>query len=68
MILYTVMPLELVMGETDPGIKMSVNTYLGKQVLTRASLDGSVEIVQLLSTDPQDYLNERLMPGARVLA
>jgi len=35
----------------------------GKSVLARKLEDGSYEVEQLLSTDPQDFLNQTFAPG-----
>jgi hypothetical protein len=63
--LHTVMPLELVMEERQGAQDTSFETtYLGRRVVCRAGPSGQMEVVRLLSTDPQDYLDPRLCPGA----
>ncbi len=66
MILYTVLPLELVLEGIDrertfrdvevEGITMTVE---------QVSPDEAV-IVRILSTDPQDFLKAALQPGSRI--
>jgi hypothetical protein len=38
-------------------------TYEGKTVFADKNVNGEYQLVQLLSTDPQDYLDERFNPG-----
>ncbi|TCT26712.1 YlzJ-like protein [Melghiribacillus thermohalophilus] len=38
----------------------------GKMVKVQRQDDGSYEIVQFISTNPQDYLNTSYMPGRRI--
>ncbi|MCL4516246.1 MAG: YlzJ-like family protein [Firmicutes bacterium] len=64
--LYTVMPVETVMGwdEGDPElVEVEVGGVL-MQVLPDGQGGGVVE--RLLSTDPQDYLKAEFQPGNRV--
>lgn len=67
MILYTVMPLELVFqntqGEVDRFVEM---TYLGRQIISRVDASGSRQVARLLSTDPYDFLDPRFSPGANL--
>jgi len=66
--LYTVMPLELVLEDRTVAEKaLFETTYLGRRVISRIGPSGQMEIVRLLSTDPQDYLDPRLCPGAFML-
>ncbi|WP_083443556.1 YlzJ-like family protein [Ornithinibacillus contaminans] len=37
--------------------------YGGKQVYVEKNSDGAYRLLQLLSTDPQDFLNENYTPG-----
>ncbi len=68
MILYTPMQLELVLAGLEqmkhyPERKTTVN---GVPALVR-NVGGREELVQLLSTDPQDYLRSDLYPGVTVM-
>ncbi|KGX93117.1 hypothetical protein N781_11920 [Pontibacillus halophilus JSM 076056 = DSM 19796] len=38
----------------------------GKTVKVRQEQDGTYQIVQLMSTDPSDYLNTSYTPGASI--
>lgn len=38
-------------------------SYQGKMVLVEEKTDGSYEMLSLLSSDPQDFLNPDLSPG-----
>ncbi|MGM8366473.1 YlzJ-like family protein [Virgibacillus sp. W0181] len=38
-------------------------SYQGKTVLAERNNEGSYQMLQLLSTDPQDFLNENYVPG-----
>lgn len=67
MILYTVMPLELVFEDkARPGDEIIETTYLGRQVLSKAGTGGQRQIVRLLSTDPADFLDSRFFPGQAI--
>ena len=66
MVLYTVMPLELVFADKPPGEEGAAEmVYLGRRVSTRL-VRGERQIVQLYSTDPQDFLDPRFQPGSVV--
>lgn len=69
MILYTPMQLELVLAGLEqmqhyPERKTTVN---GVPALVR-NVGGKEELVQLLSTDPRDYLRSDLYPGVTVIS
>lgn len=69
MILYTPMQLELVLDGLEqmkhyPERKTTVN---GVPALVR-NVEGREELVQLLSTNPHDYLRSDLYPGAAVIS
>lgn len=38
-------------------------SYQGKMMYVEQLDDGSYQLLQLMSTDPQDYLNEQYSPG-----
>lgn len=38
-------------------------SYQGKPCYVKKGEDGTYELIRLLSTDPQDYLNGNLQPG-----
>ena len=65
MILWTPMPLELVvegLEEMCPAEHSQV-TYHGVPMLVERTKSGKGKIVQLLSTNPEDYLNADYNPG-----
>ncbi|HEY3423166.1 MAG TPA: YlzJ-like family protein [Negativicutes bacterium] len=64
MILWTVMPLEAVMGNVDnaapPYEEMQ---YAGMKIVIEKIDSAQCRIVRLMTTDPQDYLRPELQPG-----
>ncbi|WP_197046598.1 YlzJ-like family protein [Oceanobacillus salinisoli] len=36
----------------------------GKMMIADRNTDGTYQVVQLLSTDPQDFLDQRYLPGS----
>lgn len=66
MVLYT--PLtdaEIFPQENDDTFLM---TYNGQTVVCRETENGSVQVVQLLSTDPQHFLNQAFSPGTTIFS
>ncbi|QHE52247.1 YlzJ-like family protein [Pontibacillus sp. HMF3514] len=51
--------------EDDPKSyeKQRIVSVNGKSMKVNDNDDGTVQLVQLLSTDPQDYLDQRYIPG-----
>lgn len=41
-------------------------TVDGRMIRVSQMDDGSYQVVQLLSTDPQDYLDSRYSPGSKI--
>jgi hypothetical protein len=39
-------------------------SYEGRMMFVEKNTSGDYQVVQLLSTDPQDYLNEKFIPGS----
>lgn len=68
MILYTMMPHELIFpNETDPSLqKQRTITYDGVQLLVEYSDPENMQVLRVLSTDPQHFLDERFTPGAKI--
>ncbi|MFC3882515.1 YlzJ-like family protein [Bacillus songklensis] len=64
MILYTMMPQELVFP-MDMSIygKQKVIDINGLSMIVMENDQKQYEVVRLLSTNPQDYLNNRYYPG-----
>lgn len=68
MILYTPMQLELVLAGLEQMDRSSERIALvnGTPALVRDAGGGKTELVQLLSTNPADYLRKELSPGSLV--
>lgn len=69
MFLYTIMPLEEVLAEgeetaTGGPFEMTVE---GKKFLVTPEGPGQGRIMQLLSTDPADFLDPRWRPGNMII-
>lgn len=65
-VLYTIYPTEVVLEEAEESrvvLEMSVN---GHRILATRGLGGGLAVERLLSTDPADYLDPALQPGAAV--
>lgn len=68
MILYTSVPIEIVLSGLEPQVpKMSIISYKGKSVMGYKMGDGRYELTRILSTDPMDYLDPNLQPGKQFL-
>lgn len=70
MILHTPMQLELVLAGLEQMDRSSERkvTVNGVPAVVRDTGGGKMELVQLLSTDPADYLRSDLYPGSLVKA
>jgi hypothetical protein len=67
MILYTMMPSELIFPtEQVETSKQKLITYQGVSMLVEQTDADYVQVVRILSSDPQHYLNEQLCPGAKI--
>jgi hypothetical protein len=67
MIYYTMMPEELMFPTVESDYqKQSVIEMNGVQLLVQQSENTQYEIVRLLSSNPQDYLNSALCPGQKI--
>ncbi|PLS06573.1 YlzJ-like family protein [Neobacillus cucumis] len=67
MILYTMMPNELIFPtEMEAESKQKMITYQGVQMLVEPTDSEHVQVVRILSTDPQHYMNDQLCPGAKI--
>ncbi|WP_164215510.1 YlzJ-like family protein [Virgibacillus sp. YIM 98842] len=65
MILYTPLSQE----DIFPTANSSYNnrqfiSYEGRSVYAEQMEDGSYQLLQLMSTDPQDFLDEKFTPGS----
>lgn len=62
--LYTVVPIEDVLAtDWQPPVWGEV-TLSGRQLVYELDPEGAPRLVRLISTDPMDYLDPRLQPGA----
>jgi hypothetical protein len=66
MVLYTPIPLELVLAGTEPVRRYREAVIRGVPVLVEETAPGRGRVVRLLSTDPFDYLAPGLAPGTEV--
>ena len=64
MIIYTPLPIETVLNETDHKVPEYVELeYQGKMVIVEPIDNYQAKIVRLLSSNPNDYLHPNYMPG-----
>jgi hypothetical protein len=67
MILYTMMPQELIFpSETVSTSKQMMANYEGVPLLVELTEQQEVQIIRVLSSDPQHYMDNRMMPGAKI--
>ncbi|MGD6816109.1 YlzJ-like family protein [Metabacillus sp. 84] len=67
MILYTMMPQELIFptDNREPAAeKMAIVN--GVEMIVRPCADASYEVVRLLSSNPNHYLQSECMPGQKI--
>jgi hypothetical protein len=65
MILYTPLSQEDVFPPSnDVYSNRQFISYEGRSVYVEQTEDGSYQLLQLMSTDPQDFLDEKFTPGA----
>lgn len=65
MFLYTIVPAEVIFDEDEIAPAVPVNSN-GRTVTVRQQSGGIGIVDQLLSTDPNDFLDPRWQPGTRV--
>jgi hypothetical protein len=64
MVLYTVIPVESVLGEDDFELSEEIMVNIsGVNALVRPDGNGYGTIDRLVSTNPDDFLNQDLAPG-----
>jgi hypothetical protein len=67
MILYTMMPHELIFpSEAESFSKQMTITYQGVPLLVELTDQQNFQVVRVLSSDPQHFMDERLYPGAKI--
>ncbi|MHB1125532.1 MAG: YlzJ-like family protein [Bacillota bacterium] len=64
MVLYTVMPMEMVLEGMDQQRDWVETEYEGIIMQVEPLKLGEARVVRIFSTDPQDFLNPRYQPGA----
>ncbi|MEL7564299.1 MAG: YlzJ-like family protein [Dehalobacterium sp.] len=65
--LWTIMQEDTVLVGIDQQRDYQYKQYLGKNVIVESQDNGKEVIVQLLSTDPNDFLNQFLSPGKELM-
>ncbi|MGI6092336.1 MAG: hypothetical protein GX348_06580 [Veillonellaceae bacterium] len=63
MILWTVMPLELVFGQQDVSIPYEEVEYAGIKMMVEKMPSNQCRVVRILSSNPMDYLRSDIQPG-----
>ncbi|OEH94152.1 YlzJ-like family protein [Bacillus solimangrovi] len=64
MIHYTTLPLELIFpAENQDYMNQTVISHNGVQMVVEQVSVSQCRIVRLLSSNPNDYLNQKYMPG-----
>ncbi|MEH7110946.1 YlzJ-like family protein [Neobacillus niacini] len=67
MILYTTMPQEFIFPtEAESFTKQQTVTYQGVSLIVEQTDAQNVQVVRVLSSDPQHFLDERICPGAKI--
>lgn len=61
MVLYT--PLSIDDIYPAPTSKQKMLSYQGKTIIVEETNEQQLQLIQLISTDPNDYLQTNLMPG-----
>jgi CelD/BcsL family acetyltransferase involved in cellulose biosynthesis len=64
MILYSIYPVELIMGEEDEKEESYREVeFEGRKIVVEVNSRGEQRISRLISTDPNDFLDPRWSPG-----
>ncbi|WP_050614834.1 YlzJ-like family protein [Bacillus testis] len=67
MTIYTILPNEWVFAGRQESSAPQANVYYkGVRMTVEKTAEFQFSIVQLHSTDPNDYLNEEFQPGAAI--
>lgn len=67
MILYTMMPHELIFPSDQESFQQQkMITYQGIPLLVEQMDTNNVQVIRILSSDPQHFLDERVCPGAKI--
>lgn len=67
MILYTMMPHDLVFPpEPDSYGKQQTVSFRGIPLLVEHADPQNVQVIRILSSDPQHFMDEKICPGAKI--
>jgi YlzJ-like protein len=67
MILYTTMPQELIFpAEEYEASKQQMVSYNGVPLLVELTDQQNAQVIRVLSSDPQHFLDTRICPGAKI--
>jgi len=67
MILYTMMPHELIFpSEPEVESRQKMITYQGVPLIVEQMDQENFQVIRIMSTNPQDYLNEQICPGMKI--
>ncbi len=64
MILYTIYPEEMIFQNTAERKLITMN--VDDKIFVMEIINGQAQIVRLISSDPQDYLNPNWQPGTKL--
>ena len=66
--IWSVIPEEIIFPQnrTEDMLSWRCMDHQGRRVLVAPGKDGTGVIMRLLSTDPQDYLDNSLAPGTKI--
>ncbi|WP_312473026.1 YlzJ-like family protein [Neobacillus sp.] len=67
MILYTMMPNELVFPYDSESVsKQQMVNFQGIPLLVEATDQQNFQVIRILSSDPQHFMDEKICPGAKI--
>nr|WP_263327959.1 YlzJ-like family protein [Neobacillus sp. Marseille-Q6967] len=67
MILYTMMPQELIFpAELESANQQQLVSYQGVTLLVEQTDQQNVQVVRIMSSDPQHFLDQRICPGSKI--
>ncbi|MFD2443579.1 YlzJ-like family protein [Bacillus sp. CGMCC 1.16607] len=67
MILYTIMPQELIYPTDEQEFsKQMMVQYDGIPLLVEQNADQSFQVIRIISSDPNHYLDSRCTPGSKI--
>ena len=61
--IWSIIPEEIIFQDNSNEQTVKKINYLNRDVLVNYQKDGKGRIVSVLSTDPFDYLDQRIIPG-----